>query len=433
MNDKLKIGLVSLGCAKNLIDSEMMLGMFDKELFDLTDDPSVADLIIVNTCGFIDSAKEESIATIMEMAQYGAKVAVTGCLVERYFEDLKEALKEADCLVPIRNYGDLHKLLKELLNVKEGIAPLNPLVRVISTKPYSAYLRISEGCNNFCSFCAIPYIRGRFVSRPFDEIIEEAKILIEKGVKEVSLISQDTTRYGFDFKGHRPNVVDLLKELEKLGFYSIRLLYLYPSEISDELIDTIANSKVISHYFDVPVQCASDKMLKAMRRHANKKETMALFHKIKERCPDAILRTTFIAGFPGESKKDHEETLAMMEEIGFDHVGAFAYSKEEGTASYDFPHQVRPSTKKKRQDEIYSLQMKISYSKNKNRVGEVMEGLVVGYENKSDLYLLRSTWNAPDDIDGAIRFKAKTKHKEGDIVKVRITNAFVYDLLGEEA
>ena len=317
----LKIGLISLGCAKNLVDSEMMLAMFPHDRFAFTTVPAEADFIIVNTCGFIESAKRESIDTILSLAQYKAKVVVVGCLAQRYQEELKELLPEADLIVPIRDYGELHRYFHDLTG-EEGILPMNPLKRVISTSSFTAYLRISEGCNNFCSFCAIPFIRGRFVSRPYDEILAEARQLKESGVKEISLISQDTTIYGQDFKGKKPDICDLLRALEEIGFYSIRLLYLYPSEISDELIDLIANSKTIAHYFDIPVQCASDKLLKLMRRHCDQKETVELFRKIKQKCPDAILRTTLITGFSGETIEDQRQTLRFLEQIRFDQAAA---------------------------------------------------------------------------------------------------------------
>lgn len=427
---KKRVALVSLGCAKNLVDSEEMLAMFPPDRFDLTDDPSTADLILVNTCGFIQSAKEESINAILQMAQYKdrAKLVVTGCLATRYAEELRKEIPEADLIVPLKEYPELSKKLAALLG-EEGILEMNPLRRVVSTSSYSAYLRISDGCNNFCTFCAIPRIRGRFVSRPYEEIMEEAKKLKEQGIKEISLISQDTTVYGIDRKEGK-NIVSLLKDLESLGFYSIRLLYLYPSEISDELIQTIAESKVIAHYFDIPVQCASDHLLKLMHRHADAKETILLFQKIKRMCPDAVLRTTLISGFPGENEDDQKLTLEFLDEVGFDKMGCFTYSREEGTPAYSYPDQVPEKLKKKRRDELMKKQALISYQKNKEKVGLEMEGLVIG--KQGDSYLLRSYWNAPDDIDGSILFKPKKDHKEGDIVRVKITSALVYDLQGEE-
>lgn len=423
------VGLVSLGCAKNRIDSEMILAMFPIERFTLVNTPETADFIIVNTCGFIGDAKTESIDTIFEMAKYKGKLIVVGCLAERYYEQLKAELPEADLIVPIRDYKELSSRLSELTG--EEITPISPLRRILSTGPYSAYLRISEGCDNHCAFCAIPFIRGRFVSRPFDEIITEAKWLKQKGIQEISLISQDTTVYGKDFPHRKPDLCDLLREIEKVGFYSIRLLYLYPTEISDELIHLIANSKTIAHYFDIPVQCASDKQLKAMRRHSLQKETEDLFLRIKEICPDAILRTTLIAGFPGENETDQKKTIAFLKKIRFDHMGVFPYSREEGTAGDSLPHHCREATKARRVKELLDVQRSISYENNKTHVGEIMEGIVIARGKKKDEYQLRSYWNAPDDIDGTIYFTSQKPLEEGDIVKVKITFAMVYDLFGE--
>lgn len=426
-----KIGLVSLGCAKNLVDSEMILAMFKEGDYAIVDDPANADLIIINTCGFIEAAKRESIETILEMAKYkGAKLLAVGCFVERNLPELKEALPEVDLWVPIRDYKNLNKRIEELMGT-DDIEEINPLKRVISTPDYAAYLRISEGCNNFCSFCAIPYIRGRFRSRPYEEILEEARGLKEKGIKEISVISQDTTNYGSDFPNKKPNIYDLLKELDNMGFYSIRLLYLYPGEIKDELLYLVRDSKSIAHYLDIPIQCASNNLLRLMNRHDTKQDVVNLFKRIRKIIPDAVLRTTLISGFPGETTRDQIETLKFIENVKFDKLGDFTYSREEGTTSYNFKHQVRESTKAKRRDEIMTLQKKISYEKNKSHIGEVMEGLVVGYDRAHKSYMLRSYWNAPDDIDGAIYFTSDTPLKSGDIVKVKITNAFIYDLIGE--
>jgi ribosomal protein S12 methylthiotransferase len=429
-----KIGLVSLGCAKNLIDSEMMLAMFSPEEYQLTDDPAEADLIIVNTCGFIEDAKKEAIETILEMAQYHqAKLCVAGCFVERNLDELKKSIPEVDLWVPLKDYSKMNGEIAALLDDKKaGVRPMNPLHRVVSTAPYAAYLRISEGCNNFCAFCAIPYIRGRFVSRPYDEIILEAETLLKAGVKELSLVSQDTTMYGFDFPSHSPNIIDLLKKLDSMGFYSIRLLYLYPDEISDELLETVKASHSIAHYFDIPVQCASDHLLKLMKRHGTAEQERNLFKRIRTLMPEAVLRTTLISGFPGESEEDQQETLDFMQEVRFDHLGDFPYSREEGTAAYSYPDQLKSETKQKRHDEIMAIQRKISHEQNKKRIGEVMEGLVTSYDPEKKLYTLRSYWNAPDDIDGNIYFSAPEGIKEGSIVKVKITSVFIYDLLGEK-
>ena len=419
---------VSLGCAKNRIDTEMMLACFPSST-KIVDRPEQADLILINTCAFILSAKQESIDTILELASYKAKIAVVGCLAERYYAEVKEAMPEIDCLIPIRDYAHLSDYLSDLMGEK-GFKPLNPLERVLTTAPFASYLRISEGCDNFCSFCAIPYIRGRFVSRPYEEIKAEAKQLLSQGVKEISLISQDTTVYGSDFPGKKPDIVDLLKELDGMGFYSIRLLYLYPSEMSEELIKTIAASRSIAHYFDVPVQCASDHLLKLMNRHGDAKQMRDLFKKIREICPDAVLRTTLISGFPGENEADQKETIEFLQEVKFDHMGCFTYSREEGTAAYSLPNQISEKLKQQRKDELMKVQAVISYHNNQERIGKVYEGLVIGKEG--DRYLLRCAYNAPDDIDGAVTFASSKSHNPGDIVKVKITNAAIYDLDGIE-
>ncbi len=423
-----KVGLVSLGCAKNLIDSEMILGMLSQSNFKIVTKPEDSDVIIVNTCGFILDSKKESIDTILEMAKYHKKLVVTGCLVERYYNDLKNILPEASLLIPIRDYGKMNELLENLLSTKiEKISPFN---RVLSTPPYTAYLRISEGCDNHCSYCAIPLIRGDFVSRPLCDIVAEATKLDAKGIKEIVIISQDVTHYGSDMN-NKYTLVDVLKALLDCSFYSIRLLYLYPDEISDELISLIKNNPRISPYFDIPLQHASSKILKSMNRRGDQKFLYSLFSKIKQEIPHAIFRSTFIVGFPGETKKDFDELLSFIDEIKFDHVGAFAYSKEEDTVAFSLPHQVSSATKAKRLGTLMEKQKKISYEQNKTHIGEVMEGIVISFDPKNKQYALRSYWNAPDDIDGNIIFTSKNPVAVGSIVKVKITNAFVYDLFAE--
>lgn len=425
-----KVCLVSLGCAKNLVDSEMILAMFPLTNYELTNSPLGADLIIVNTCGFIEDAKKEAIQTILEMANYKAKLVAVGCFVERNLDELKKEIPEVDLWVPLRDYSSLHTQIGELIGEKD-LLPISPLRRIISTSSYSAYLRISDGCDNMCAFCAIPYIRGRMKSRSFDEIILEAKSLKERGIKEISLVSQDPMHYGKDFPNHKPDMLDLMKALDSLGFYSIRLLYLYPEEVTDEELDFIASSKSIAHYFDVPIQTASDNVLKAMNRHGTVNDMRDLFIKIRERMPEAILRTTLIAGFPGESDADHKETLDFIKEVGFDHLGVFTYSREEGTAAYNRKNQIPEKKKKERFNELMEEQRKISLEKNRQKAGEVMEGLVIGYDEMKKMYSLRSYWNAPDGIDGNIFFKSSKPLKEGEIVKVKILKGGVYDLLGE--
>ena len=425
----IKVGLISLGCAKNLVDSEIILGMLDASKFECVNTIEESDVIIVNTCGFIEASKQESIENILEVINLGKKIVVTGCLTERYFEELKQSIPEVDLWVKISEYHKLNEKLEELLNIK-NIEPFNPFVRLLSTPKYMAYLRISEGCNNCCAYCAIPLIRGKFRSRPFDDLIKEANDLYNKGIKELVLISQDTTRYGSDFKEKR-TIVELLREIEKIGFYSIRLLYLYPDEITDELIEHIASSKVVKPYFDIPFQHSSNKVLKDMYRRGTKEDYQILIDKIREKVPNPIIRTTYIVGFPGEDDEDFLDLVDFTTKNRFDHMGAFKYSREDNTPAYSFPLQVNEKIKELRLNKIMEVQKKISYQNNKARIGEIMEGIVIDYNKSSNVYMLRSSWNAPDDIDGNISFTSKEKLNIGDIVKVKITNAFVYDLFGE--
>ncbi len=425
----IKVGLVSLGCAKNLVDSEIILGMLDASKFKCVNTIEDSDVIIINTCGFIEASKQESIENILDIVSYKKKTVVTGCLVERYLDELKASIPEVDLWVRIKDYPHFNEMLEKLLNVND-IEPFNPFVRLLSTPKYMAYLRISEGCNNCCAYCAIPLIRGHFRSRPFDDVIIEAKSLFNKGIKELVVISQDTTRYGTDLK-EKKNIVDLLKELEKIGFYSIRLLYLYPDEITDELIELIASSKVIKPYFDIPFQHASNKVLKAMYRRGSMEEYQSLIDKIRAKVKNPIIRTTYIVGFAGEDDDDFKTLVDFTIKNHFDHMGAFKYSREDHTPAYSYPNQVNEKIKELRLDKIMEVQKKISYQNNKAHIGEVMEGIVIDYNPGSNIYSLRSYWNAPDDIDGKISFTSKNKLNVGDIVKVKITSAFVYDLFGE--
>ena len=424
-----KIALISLGCAKNLVDSENILGLLLKNHYKIVNNKEEADILIINTCGFIEASKKESIDVILDNINKKQKVVVTGCLVNRYVDDLKKAIPEVDLWIPIREYKNFSRLLATLDKDITNFEGLNDDYRLVSTGAYSAYLKIGEGCSNCCTYCAIPLIRGPYVSRPYEDIIKEAKKLASEGYKELIVLEQDTTRYGLDLK-EKKTIVDLLKgllEIKELAF--IRLLYLYPDEITDELIDLIAKEKRLTPYFDIPIQHSEDKILKAMNRRGDKAYLTNLFNKIKTKIPNAVLRTTVMVGFPGETKQDFDNLLKFIEEVKFDHLGGFTYSKEEGTKSYDFPHQVRQATKQKRLDELMALQQKISYDLNKRHIGEIMNGLVVGKEN--GYYLLRSYWNAPDDVDGKILFSSNEELKEGDIVNVKIRESYVYDLYGE--
>ena len=427
----IKVGLISLGCSKNLVDSEMILGALANSKFEIVNTIEDSDVIIVNTCGFIESAKEESISNILDVVKYGKKVVVTGCLVERYLEELKTSIPEVNLWIPIREYAHFAEKIESLFEEKVLVEELNPFVRMLSTPPFMAYLRISEGCNNCCAYCAIPLIRGHFRSRPFNDVVEEAKILASNGIKELVLISQDTTRYGSDFKDKK-TIVDLLKELLKIkDLISFRLLYLYPDEITDELIDLIKENTRIAPYFDIPFQHSSTPVLKGMLRRGTGQSYQALIDKIRSKIPHAILRTTYIVGFPGETDEDFVNLVAFTKKNKFDHMGAFTYSREDGTKAFDYKDQVPEALKKARLAKIMEVQKKISYQNNKARIGEVMEGIVVEYNATNKVYGLRSYWNAPDDIDGKISFVSNKEHKIGDVVKVKITNAYIYDLFGE--
>ena len=430
-NIMIKVGLISLGCSKNLVDSEMILGALANSKFEVVNTIEDSDVIIVNTCGFIESAKEESIANILDVCKTGKKVVVTGCLVERYLEELKNSIPEVALWIPLREYAHFAEKIESLFEEKIEVDELNPFVRMLSTPPFMAYLRISEGCNNCCAYCAIPLIRGHFRSRPFEDVVEEAKLLAKNGIKELVLISQDTTRYGSDFKEPK-TIVDLLKELLKIkDLISFRLLYLYPDEISDELIELIKNEPRIAPYFDIPFQHSSDSVLKGMLRRGTGASYQELIDKIRSKIPHAILRTTYIVGFPGETDEDFVNLVSFTKKNKFDHMGAFTYSREDGTKAYDYKNQVSEALKKARLGKIMEVQKKISYQNNKARIGEVMEGIVVEYNATNKVYGLRSYWNAPDDIDGKISFVSTKEHKIGDVVKVKITNAYIYDLFGE--
>ena len=425
-----KVGLVSLGCHKNLVDSENILGLFDRNGYEITNDPAQSDIIVVNTCGFIESSKKESIENILEMLNYGKKVVVTGCLVERYLEELKKEIPEVDVYIPIREYSKFNDHLYLLDKSIDKSLGVDDDYRIVSTGPFSAYLKIGEGCDNRCSYCAIPLIRGHFVSRNMSEIIKEAKDLASNRIKEIVVLEQDTTKYGIDFHDPNINIVTLLKELLKIeGLEYIRLLYLYPDEISDELIDLMGNEPRLTPYFDVPIQHSESHILKDMYRRGDKEFLLNLFNKIRNKVPHAILRTTVMVGFPGESEEDVDNLISFMNLVKFDHLGAFSYSQEEGTPAAEFPHQIEEDVKKSRLDKVMKAQQKISYIQNKKHIDEIMEGLVIGTDH--DNYLLRSYWNAPDDVDGKIYFKSDKPLNIGDKAKVKITNVFVYDLMGE--
>lgn len=431
----MKIGLISLGCAKNLVDSEMMLGLFKQANIEIVNKPELADVIVVNTCGFIEDSKVEAINTIFEMVDVknkcGNKLVVTGCLVERYKEDLEKEIPEVDAFIPIRDYARFGSILSSLFDTKLAES-LSPTVRLLSTPPYWAYLRISDGCDNRCTYCAIPLIRKGHVSRPYDALLEEADILAKKGVKELVLISQDTTRYGRDINNDKSLLPNLLEDLvmsKKFDF--IRFLYLYPDEIQDELLDVVAKYDCITPYFDVPIQHASTKVLTRMNRRGNKDFLQSLFKKIKEKVPNAILRTTLIVGFPGETDEDFNELIEFINEVKFDKLGVFKYSPEEGTVGATFEDQIPDEIKSKRYIEVVKAQEKIALECNKKHKGTIHKTLVTGFDHKKNMYIGRSYAFAPDDVDGVIFFTSEQVLREGDIVNVLIENYFIHDLIGK--
>ncbi len=427
----MKLSLVSLGCAKNLVDSEMILSLMKKNGFELTIEVEEADVIIVNTCGFIDSSKQESINKIIELGQLNKILIVTGCLVKRYKEQLEKELPEVDLFISIDEYPLMAELIEKVVKNKKMTGCLDLKDRVLSTAPYTAYLKISEGCNNCCTYCAIPLIRGSFRSVPLDELIKQANAIKEQGVKELVVISQDTTRYGSDIENNG-DIVVLLKELLKIKEFSyIRLLYLYPDEISDELIELIGKEERLTPYFDIPIQHASSKVLKDMNRRGDREFLLKLFNKIKKKVPNAILRTTLIVGFPGETDEDFNELKDFVKKVKFNHLGTFTYSREEGTKSYNFDNQVPEEVKVNRYNEIMKIQKHISLMHNKKQINKVHKGIVLDYDYPSDTYTLRSFWNSPDNIDGEIIFTSNQSLEEGQEVEVLITGYDHYNLYGE--
>lgn len=427
----MKVGLVSLGCAKNLVDSEAILALMKNNDFEIVSSPSEADVIIVNTCGFIESSKQESINTILEMASYNALLVVTGCLVQRYKEELEKELPEVDLFVPIRDYDKLGELISEKMKIKKMVGCFDFSSRVLSTPFYTAYLKISEGCNNRCTYCAIPLIRGSFVSYPLENLVNQAKDLASKGVKELVVISQDTTRYGSDFEGQNITTVTLLKELLKIKEFSyIRLLYLYPDELSDELIELMGKEERLTPYFDLPIQHSSSRLLQSMNRRGDRVFLLSLIKKIRDKVPNAILRTTLIVGFPGETKEDIEDLKSFIQEVKFDHLGCFTYSLEEGTVSATFENQIDEETKQQRYESIMEIQAQISLENNKKRVGQTFKGIIIDYDEEHDDYLFRCAWNVPDDIDGNIYIKSEEPLEEGKEISVVIEDYDTYNLYG---
>ena len=450
----MKVGFISLGCSKNLIDTEIVIGHFKNNKYEIENNPEKAEIIVINTCGFIESAKEEAINTILEMAEYKKKrckyLIVMGCLVQRYYEELIKALPEVDLFIKIDEYDKMwqkiEKLIKEdtveisTTNTSKKISEIKPLPmpthneffeRVITTGTNFAYLKIGEGCSNKCTYCAIPYIRGPFVSRPQEEIIEEAKILASKGVKEIIVIAQDTTKYGVDIYGEQ-KLAELLQKLSEIPEIKwIRFLYSYPEGITDELIQTVKGNEKICKYFDIPIQHISDSILKKMNRRTNKEQIESLIAQLRKEIPDVTLRTSLIVGFPGETEKDFEELSEFVKTAKFDKLGAFMYSKEEGTPAAKLPEQIHGNTKKSRYNKIMEIQQKISNENLKSKIGQEFEVLIedISFDGK---YLIGRTKQDVPDIDGIIYVKNKEKSNSvNKFVKVHIIDVKDYDLIGE--
>lgn len=445
----MKIGVVSLGCPKNLVDSETMLGLIHEEKYEITNDPSEAEIIIVNTCGFIESAKEESINTILQMAEYKKSgickyIIVTGCLSQRYAEELFNELPEADAIAGVEVYDEIGSIIKRVMNGERFImlerskpdviytSKETFLPRILTTPSYTAYLKIAEGCDNCCSYCAIPKIRGPYRSKPMEQVLKEAKALANNGVKELIVVAQDTTRYGEDLPGGKLLLADLLKELNKIESLKwIRVMYCYPNNFTNELIETFASLDKVCKYVDLPLQHASNRLLASMNRYDTREEVETLLAKLRKRIPGIVIRTTFIVGFPGETDADFEELKEFVEQQRFENAGVFAYSQEEGTVAGAMPNQIPDEIKQERYHELMALQAQISEEIHKDTEGQTLEVLVEGIEEDgSGLHYGRSYREAPD-IDGLVFIENPGDIKPGCFVKVNILQGFTYESVGE--
>ena len=433
----MNVGFVSLGCSKNLLDTEMTIGLFRNNKFNIVNDPSKADIIVVNTCGFIQSAKEEAINTLLEMAEYKKGrckyLIAMGCLVERYKEELKKLMPEVDLFIKFSEYDNIWEQIESVVGKSDDREQdyLNFLDRVVTTGDNFAYLRIAEGCNNRCTFCAIPYIRGKYVSRTMEDVLEEAKKLAKSGIKELIVIAQDTTKYGTDIYGE-PKLAELLEKLCKIdGIKWIRFLYAYPESITEDLINVVKNNDKICNYFDIPIQHISDKVLKRMNRKSDGNSIRKTIAKIRKEIPDVVIRTTVMVGFPGETKEDFDELYNFIKEAKFDKLGAFSYSKEEGTPAARIKDQVHPMTKKSRYNKIMALQAEVSEENEKKYIGKELEVILEERSFDGKYYIARSYMDVPD-IDGVIYVKCDDENLEGEFIKVRIIESNDYDLVAEK-
>ena len=433
----MKVFLQTLGCDKNRVDSEMILGVCKNLGIMPVADPKEADLLCVNTCAFIESAREEAINTILDIIDYktgNKKLIVFGCLAQRYKDELIEQLPEVDRFVQIKDYIHLSDVICEVLNINANTEVcMNFADRVYDASlPYTRYVRISDGCLNRCAFCAIPLIRGRLKSRTIDDIINECKVHIKDGVKELCIVSQDTTNYGFDLE-RRLMLTDLLKEICALdGDFKVRLFYLYPEIVTDELIDFIKNEPKMMKYFDIPIQHSEDKILKLMRRRSNKQMILDLLHKIRREIPDACIRTTIMVGFPSETEEDIHNLCEFIKDVKFDKLGCFTFSPEEGTEAYKMPQEISEEEKMRRYNFVMDTQYDISLSQNKSHLGEIEEVLIEGYDPDNFMYYGRSYQFAPEDIDGCVYVACHSEKQIGDIVRAKVMDCDAYTLTCEE-
>lgn len=437
----IKVGMVSLGCSKNLVDSERMLYKLRKKGYQLVTEPGLADIAVVNTCGFIQSAKEEAIETILELGKLKEdgtlkKIIITGCLTERYREEAAELFPEADAVIGIGNNKDIVDILDHVLADEKYInfAPKSDAEltggRIISTLPFFSYLKIAEGCSNCCTYCAIPMIRGKFRSVPMEDVIKEAEDLAAKGVTELVVIAQDTSRYGEDLYG-KSMLPELLRKLCRIeGLRWIRTLYCYPERITDELLDTIASEDKLVKYLEIPIQHCDGDIISRMNRWGDEQKLEKLFAHIRAKIPGVILRTTLITGFPGETQEQFDRLAEFVQRVRFDRLGCFPYSQEDGTRAADFPDQIDEETSAHRADIIMEQQLLISAENNEKLLDAELEAVVEGFDRFGECWFGRTVLDAPD-IDGKIFFTSEKRLQIGDYVKIRITDTLDYDLIGE--
>ncbi|MBW4844312.1 MAG: 30S ribosomal protein S12 methylthiotransferase RimO [Lachnospiraceae bacterium] len=439
----MKLLCVSLGCDKNLVDTEMMLGLLNKDGYTFTDDEYDADVIVINTCCFIGDAKEESVNTILEMAQrkIDAKckaLIVTGCLAQRYKQEIIDEIPEVDGILGTSTYDEISHVLAEALGGKEHVQRFHELdelpevetERILTTGGHYAFLKIAEGCDKHCTYCIIPSLRGNYRSVPIERLVKEAERLAERGVKELILVAQETTLYGVDLYGEK-SLPKLLKSLCRIsGIQWIRIQYCYPEEITDELIQTIKEEEKICKYLDLPIQHASDRILKRMGRRTTKAQLQEIVEKLRREIPDIALRTTLISGFPGETPEDHEELMEFVDEMEFQRLGVFAYSAEEDTPAAEYPDQVLQDVKEERRDAIMELQQEISYDFSKSMVGKTLEVMIEGKVADENAYVGRTYMDGPG-VDGMIFVQTAEELMSGDFARVRVTGAMEYDLIGE--